>query len=142
MKPIRRLFIMKTSLKHTKERGPIGTIATGLIISTALYLVLAAVCAAVLGKLSNPLGGLGAASLISFFPTALISGFIISKLKGDGGVIIAGASAFIFVLLLFICCAVINHGKIPFTPIISYAAYVVLSIFGAAFGKRRSRRRH
>ena len=132
---------MKTSVRHTKSRGPLGSIGIGLATSVALYLLFATIAAAVLGGLENPLGGLGVASMIAFFPPALISGFLISRLKGEGGVLIAGTSAFIFVLALFLCCAVITHGKIPFALVVSYIAYVILALMGGVFGKKHSRRR-
>ena len=132
---------MKTSLRHTKSRGPLGSIGLGLIISVMLYLLFSLTAAAVVGTLENPLGSLGAASMISFFPTAFISGFLISKLTGEGGALIAGASSFIFILALFLCCTVLTHGKIPFTLVISYIAYVVLALIGGIIAKKRSRRR-
>lgn len=133
---------MKTSLRHTKSPGALCSIGIGILISVALYLLFSAIMAAVIGTLENPLGSLGIASMLSFFPTAFISGFLISKLTGEGGTLIAVASSFIFILALFLCCTVLTHGKIPFTLVVSYIAYEILAFIGGILGKKRSKHRH
>ena len=132
---------MKAGYKHKKSRGPLAQIGIGTAISIILYLLFSLISAAVIGGLGDPLGAVGIASMISFFPPALISGFLISRLFGDGGTLTAGASAFIFVMLAFLCCVVLNHGKIPLTSIVSYIAYFILAVVGGALGKSRARYR-
>ena len=132
---------MNINSRHKKSRGPAARIGIGVTVSLILYLILAVISAAVLSRINNPIGGVGIASMISFFPTALISGFIISRMKGEGGVLTAGASALIFVLMMLLCCAVLTRGKIPISTAISYTAYVILAIMGGAFGKKHAKRR-
>lgn len=133
---------MKTNARHKKSQGPIASIGIGVLILITFYVLSVLISSAVLGGLDNPLGGVGVASIVSFFPPALISGFLISKIKGEGGVITAGASAFTVALMLFLCCAVMTHGNIPLTSTLSYVAYVILAVMGGILGRRRGGRKY
>ena len=132
---------MKTNSRRRKSHGPLASIGIGVIISIVLYLLFVLISSAVLGGLDNPLGGLGIASMMSFFPPAFISGFLISRIKGDGGVITAVTSAFLIALMMFLCSAVITQGNIPLSSTLSYIAYVILAVIGGMLGKKSSRRR-
>ena len=132
---------MKMFVRHKKAHGPLASLGLGLGVCICLYLLFSLIGAAVLGGIDNPLGGMGIASMLSFFPPAFFSGILISKFKGDGGVITAAVSALVFVLVLFLCCVVVTHAKIPFSSLISYIAYVVLTVIGGLLGKSRAKRR-
>ena len=133
---------MKTGARHKKSQNPLASIGIGVLILVSFYALFVLISSAVLGGLDNPLGTLGIASIISFFPPAFISGFLISKMKGDGGIITAGASAFTVALLMFLCCAIMTDGNVPLTSTLSYFAYIILAIMGGILGKRRSGRKY
>ena len=132
---------MKKSARHKKSYGPFATLGIGILISAVIYVLFVLISSLILGGLDNPLGGLGIASLLSFFPPALISGFLISKLKGDGGVVAAGITSFIIALMLFLCSATVTQGSFPISSTLSYVAYVILAVMGGMLGRKSSRRR-
>ena len=133
---------MKKTARRASGHSAARTLGFGVLANIILCLLFALIAAAVLEKIKDPLGGLGIASMLTFFPTAVISGFMIPKFKGDGGTFIAFSAALTFVLLLFICSAITTRGNIPISTILSYLAYVVLEVIGSMLGKRRTTHRH
>ena len=132
---------MKTNARHKKSYGPFVGLGIGIAISAVTYVLFVLISSFTLGKIDNPLAGLGIASVVSFFPPALISGFIISKINGESGVIAAGVTSFIVALILFLCSATLTRGNVPISSILSYTAYVILAVTGGVLGRKRSGRR-
>ena len=130
---------MKRNKGHAKKGGT--TFGFAIITSVLVYTLSSLIAALILGATKNPLGGIGIASMLSFFFAAFISGLIISKRKGDGGIFLTAVASLFFVLVLFVCCAVITKGRIPISSAVSYLAYVTISIFGGVVAKKSGGRR-
>lgn len=130
---------MKRNKGHAKKGGT--TLGFAIITSILVYALSSLIAALILGATKNPLGGIGIASVASFFFAAFISGIIISKRKGEGGILLTSVASLFFVLVLFVCCAVITKGRIPISSAASYLAYVVISVLGGAVAKKCGGRR-
>ena len=90
--------------------------------------------------MENPTAMTGIFSLASLLLTAALMGFIISKLKGDGGMLISVLSSLLFCLILLTVGLIGTGGKLPLFIPINYLCYMGVAALFAFLGKKREKR--
>ncbi len=115
-----------------------------LLIGAGITLItIAAVsflCAVICNITDDPARLTSPMSLVTLILTALISSYLISRLRGEGGV-----GAAIAVMALFVTvriCVSLVDGGVGMGDLLDCLCYVGVSIAAAFLGQKRQRRRH
>ena len=112
-----------------------------LISLGVAMLCLAVVClimAAIAYSTNNPTANIGLASLASLVISAVISGITITRIKGDGGIKLAGLVSIAVVLILLLIALIMKKGSVLPSAFMNYGCYVGIFVLSAYIGKKRS----
>ena len=104
-------------------------IAVSLILSIVAYLT------------SDPTAMIGAFALLSLALAGAISGFVTSRVNGEGGVLVGVLSAMICAAVMLAVGIVCKGGLLPLSAVLNIAVLVATSSFSALLGKGKHKRR-
>lgn len=128
-------------LKIKKSSKP-GTLAyiPAVLISVAVIFLLSIVMALVASGSDDPTAKIGIYSLVAILISGAVSGFFISKIRGEGGVLYSlfvslGVSAFIIIAAL-----IASGGRISGGSFMNCACYAGVFTAFAYLGRRREKR--
>ena len=110
-------------------------------ISAGMLLICALIMAAIAYSGDDPTKNLGLFSLVTLILSAALSGAVISRLRGDGGIKFAGLCSIATVLLMLIIALITERGNIPGSAFMNYGCYVAISLLSAYLGRKREKRR-
>ena len=113
----------------------------GIIITTASFFGITFLTSLILSLLKNPLGASGLSSFAVLLLTGMISGFFTSKYKGEGGILLSGAIAVIFALVLLGAGLISSDGKLASITFVNLSSYVALTFVFAAMARSKKKRR-
>ena len=100
-------------------------IATAFILAVIAYFT------------SNPTAMTGAFSLLALILAGAISGFVTSKVNGDGGALVGILSALICAAVILAVGLVWRGGLLPFGAVLNVAVFTVVSVGASLLGKKR-----
>ena len=104
-------------------------VAVSLILAIAAYMT------------SDPTAMIGAFALLSLALAGAISGFVTSRVNGDGGALVGVLSAIICAVVMLAVGLVWKGGPLPLGAVLNIAVFVATSSFSALLGKRKHKRR-
>ena len=108
--------------------------ALGTVAATALGL-------AVLSYLTaDPTAFIGAFSLLTLVIAGAVSGFVTSRVRGEGGVLVAVLSAVIATAVMLAVGLVWRGSALPLGAILNLAVFIIASVLSALIGKRKKRK--
>ena len=113
----------------------------GVIFSFAILFITSLLLCGVIMNTSNPTGSVKTVSLISLLVSGGVSGLVIAKRKGDGGVVTVLISSLIFIGLLLAVSLISSKGKVSGAVFMNGLCYMMISVFFSFFAKRRERHR-
>ena len=126
--------------KKTESMNTALLLILGALGSGVLLLALTMLCSLIAFYTKNPTSLVGILSIAVMLATGAISGFCMSRLKGDGGVLISALCSLLFILILLMIGLIIGGGHISLGSIINYLCYLAVSVLFAFFGRRKGRR--
>ena len=132
---------MKRHRGSKAERTLPGVLLFGVIFSFAVLFVISLLLCGVIMNTSNPTGSIKTASLISLLLSGGISGLVIAKRRGDGGVVTALVSSLIFIGVLLSVALIFSKGKVNGVIFMNSLCYMMISVFFSFFAKKRQRHR-
>ena len=131
--------------KERKNKNPsaVGELLRGLLICTLLFFSFMLVTALILYLGDDPTYRSELWSFGAFLLSGALAGFVIRRIRGEGGVLIATLSALELVLILFLV-AVITSGVPSLPSLVNYGVYVgvVAAVAALAGMKPKRHRRH
>ena len=130
--------------KHRGAKNPKSaprSLLFGVLFSFAALIIISFVSSAFLMMGENPGGSVKGASLTVLLISAAISGFAVSKYKGEGGFGISLISALAAVVIMLAVSLISSGGKISGASLMNYLCYALVAAFTAFLGKRREGRR-
>ena len=107
------------------------------VLVTACILSLAS--AAILSGLENPYGSIDAAGLATMLITGALTGFICSRVSG--GIAPSVITTLISLAIMLVVALVLGGGGICGKALMNMLCYLLVSLFFAYLGSRRSQRR-
>lgn len=132
-------------MKKQIKLSATGAYFTSMLIGVALVPLFALVLALIASKLRDPSGAVGIAALASLLLSALTSGYISPRVRADGWLGIALASAVTLGVLLCVLSVLFSDGESVGKAILSALSYVAVFMLTAALSarprKRKRRRR-
>ena len=120
------------------EGGVILTLVKNIVFSALVLLIISLVTAIISNATEDSTGKLVTASLIALLSSAAISGFLISKLPGNGNLGGAVLSVLMFVLIMMVIGVAVNAGKLSMSAVMNYICYFGVGSAGAFLGKKRT----
>ena len=129
--------------KHKrKELGlaPLSLIGTAIALGSISVISLAL---AMLSALTNnPTALIGAFSLLALLTSGTLSGFITSRISGDGGKLVSTVSSLISAAIMLLIGMIWRGGALPIGSLINVAAFIGVSVVFAILGGKRKRKRN
>ena len=102
-------------------------IAMALLLATAAYFTL------------DPTATTGAFSLLALIIAGAVSGFVTSRVNGEGGALIGAVSAVIAALVMLAVGLIWRGGLLPLGAVLNVIAFTVISSASALLGKKRKK---
>ena len=130
--------------RHKKRReAPSGavTMLLGTLASAILTATLSLIFSFIAYSMANPDGVIGIFSIASLLITGALTGFLLSRSRDEGGILLAVLSSLLFSLILLLIGLIACGGTLPPGCIISYLCFIAVSALAAFLGKKRGRRR-
>ena len=107
--------------KRALQGGNIaGSFLICLALSGAVILGLSLICAFIASRLNDPTGNLGLFSLVAMLLSAVISGVLCARIKGEGGARFSFLVALSVVLIMLLINVIICAGKVSLSAFMNY----------------------
>ena len=127
--------------KHKrKDLGLPALCALGSLFSLAIITVISFILALASSFTKDPTALTGAFSLLALILSGALSGFITSKVNGDGGGLIGIISSLISTGALLLIGLVWKGGFLPIDAIINALAYLGVSVIFSFLGQKKLKR--
>ena len=130
---------MSKNSKLFKKMSPPLYIAVGVAFSFVALAVVSLFGAFVCNATEDPARLVGMASFITLLVTAALSGFIISKVRGEGGAILSVLSAAGFVIVRIIISLFLSGTEL--SDLLDCSCYLGTGAIFAMLGQRKSGRK-
>ena len=127
--------------KHGENIGSMKLLLLGALGSGILLAIVSFILALICMRMENSSGAANIMPLVALLITGAVSGFVISKIKGEGGVLTGVLSSLFFVLTLLIAALIITGGNVSAKCPLNYICYMGIASLFAFFGKKKNKRR-
>ena len=128
--------------KHKrKELGLGALLAIGVTTSVGAVFVVAFILAFISSLTKDPTSLTGAFSLLALILAGAVSGFVISRVNGDGGALVGILSSVIATGVMIIAGLIWKSGFLPLGALLNLLAFLAVGILSSLLGKKRSRKR-
>ena len=126
-----------------KKTGNKYVYLKGLLISVIMLPLFSLLAAFIAYSGEDPTGVIGTYSLIALLLSAAVSGFITSKMKGEGGWRTVLLTALTVVLIMLIAAVIITGGTPEISALMNYLCYIGISVLSGylALPRKKHRRR-
>ena len=128
--------------KHKrKELGLGALLAIGVTTSVGAVFAMAFILAFISSMTKDPTSLTGAFSLLALILAGAVSGFVISRVNGDGGALVGILSSVIATGVMIIAGLIWKSGFLPLGALLNLLAFLAVGILSSLLGKKRSRKR-
>jgi len=128
--------------KHKrKELGLTALLLIGAAASVGAVFVMAFILAFISSMTKDPTSMTGAFSLLALILAGAVSGFVISRVNGDGGALVGILSSVIATGVMIIAGLIWKSGFLPLGALLNLLAFLAVGILSSLLGKKRSRKR-
>ena len=132
---------MKTSSRRKASLSLPYSVFLSVLFSVFSFILCALIGSAVLMTTENPTGKIKIASLIIFLASGAISGFSVSALRKNGGILCAILSAGITSILIIGTGLIIGGGSTGGALFMNALCYMLVCAFFAFLGRKRPTKR-
>lgn len=127
--------------KHKrKELGLTALMLLGAAFALAVTVVVSFILSIISLMTKDPTSMIGAFSLIALILAGAISGFVTSKVNGDGGVLVAVLSSVIATFAILSIGLICKGGAIKLSVPLNLCVFIAVSIFSALLGKKKPKK--
>ncbi len=127
-------------IKKNGEKGKVETLLFGVIFSFVAVFAFSLIASLIIMGSKNAVSTAQRISLIVFLISGAVSGFLTSKFKGEGGILLSAISSVIFVMILCAIALVVSRGNIGGKLFMNYICYLPVAFLFAFLGKKKARR--
>ena len=131
---------MKKHRIAKKQTSFIEIMLFGIIFSFCSLLIFTMLLSGLIMSSSNPGASAKNLSLVSLLISGAVSGFAISKRKGEGGISISLFTSLIFTSSILIISLIASKGRIGGVIFMNCLCYILTSTFASFLAKKRERR--
>ena len=128
--------------KHKrKELGLGALLVIGTVASVGAVFVMAFILALISSMTKDPTSLTGAFSLLALLLAGAVSGFVISRVNGEGGKLIGILSSVIATVVMMIVGLIRKGGFLPLGALLNFLAFLAVGVISSILGKKRARKR-
>ena len=128
--------------KHKrKELGLGALLVIGAVASVGAVFVMAFILAMISSMTKDPTSLTGAFSLLALLLAGAVSGFVISRVNGEGGKLIGILSSVIATSVMMIVGLIWKGGLLPLGALLNLFAFLAVGVLASILGKKRARKR-
>ena len=128
--------------KHKrKELGLGALLVIGTVASVGAVFVMAFILALISSMTKDPTSLTGAFSLLALLLAGAVSGFVISRVNGEGGKLIGILSSVIATAVMMIVGLIWKGGLLPLGALLNLFAFLAVGVLASILGKKRARKR-
>ena len=128
--------------KHKrKELGLGALLAIGAVASVGAVFVMAFILALISSMTKDPTSLTGAFSLLALLLAGAVSGFVISRVNGEGGKLVGILSSVIATSVMMIVGLIWKGGLLPLGALLNLFAFLAVGVLASILGKKRARKR-
>ena len=132
--------------KHKrKELGLTALMLLGAAFALAVIIAVSFIFSIISVMTKDPTSLIGAFSLVTLILSGGISGFVTSKVNGDGGVLVAILSSVISAFTILAIGLIWKGGSMKLSVPLNLCVFIAVSVVGALLGKKmpkKSRHRY
>ena len=121
-------------------KSNVSTILFGVIFSFTALFIISFAFSLILMASENPGDGVGKISLAALLITAFISGFAVSKYKGEGGVKTSILTSFISAAVILSSSLILSKGNVGGGVFMNCLCYFMMASLAAFLSRKRERR--
>ena len=127
--------------RKRKELGLGALLVIGTVASVGAVFVMAFILALISSMTKDPTSLTGAFSLLALLLAGAVSGFIISRVNGEGGKLIGILSSVIATVVMMIVGLIRKGGFLPLGALLNLLAFLAVGVISSILGKKRARKR-
>ena len=128
--------------KHKrKELGLGALLVIGTVASVGAVFVMAFILALISSMTKDPTSLTGAFSLLALLLAGAVSGFVISRVNGEGGKLVGILSSVIATAVMMIVGLIWKGGLLPLGALLNLFAFLAVGVLASILGKKRARKR-
>lgn len=128
--------------KHKrKEFGLTTLMLLGAAFALVVMLAVSFILSVISSMTKDPTSFIGAFSLLSLILSGAISGFVTSKVNGDGGVLIAILSSVISAFTILAIGLIWKGGAIKLSVPLNLLVFIAVSLIASLLGKKQPKRK-
>ena len=129
--------------KHKRKELSLGTmLAIGTVASVVSVGIVAFILAIISSLTKNPTSLTGAFSLLTLVLAGAISGFVISRVMGDGASLVGTLSVAIATVAMLAVGLIWKGGLLPLGALLNLCVFLAVGVIASVLGKQRPRKRH
>ncbi len=133
---------MKKHRSKSTEKTPLAVFIFGILFSFATLVILSFISSLILLSTKNPILSIKATSLAVLLIAGAISGFAITKYKGNLNFGISVAASVSVAVLMLAISLIFAKGNVGGGIFMNYLCYVLVAAFFAFVGRRKAKRHH
>lgn len=111
-------------------------------ISGLLIVLFSLLSALIVGRLDDPTKSIGLFSLGAMMLSAIVSGIICARLRGEGEVRFSCLVGLAIVLTMLLINVIVSKGRVSLGAFMNYGCYMGAFTLSAFLGKRKGSHRH
>ena len=128
--------------KHKrKELGLGALLVIGTVASVGAVFVMAFILALISSMTKDPTSLTGAFSLLALLLAGAVSGFVISRVNGEGGKLVGILSSVIATSVMMIVGLIWKGGLLPLGALLNLFAFLAVGVLASILGKKKARKR-
>jgi putative membrane protein (TIGR04086 family) len=123
------------------ENNILVSFALSIGICFGSAVIVAFILALIANSSANSTENIPLFALITLVISAAVSGVVISRIKGLGGVKFSALSALAFVLILLLASVIANNGAVPPSAFMNYGCFIGMTAVSAYLGRKKDTKR-
>ena len=128
--------------KHKRKELSLGAmLAIGAVASVVSVGVVAFILAVISSLTKNPTSLTGAFSLLTLVLAGAISGFVISRVMGDGASLVGTLSVAIATVVMLAVGLIWTGGLLPLGALLNLCVFLAVGVIASVLGKQRPRKK-
>lgn len=127
--------------RKRKEFGLTALMLLGAAFALAVIIAVSFILSVISSMTKNPTSLVGAFSLLSLILSGAISGFVTSKVNGEGGVIVAVLSSVISAFTVLAIGLIWKGGAIKLSVPLNLLVFIAVSVIASLLGKKQPKRK-
>ncbi len=133
---------MRKSSSGKRGTSPLMNLLIGTLIGAGIFLVVLLFVTFVTGRTKDPGGTVRLLSLPVFLLSAAVTGFVLGRRNGEGGLRLTALSALLFLLILLLIGMLLSGGHLSWQVLLYDVGYFLTALLCSLPGTKKKRRKH